>query len=833
MRAWILLATLTAAAGAWAQQPAYRADSFIDFLGISATPLDCAKLGIRHCRAILKFDLTPPDQPQKFAEAYDQYGVQAMMLVDPHKDGPPEGVVALLKQYAPGVVDIVEMPNEVNNKFPPQELNLKYKNRIDEAAGAEYQRDYYAAIKADPATRGLGVLCYTAIFTDYRDARPCGAFDYSSMHSYQGSDVPESSITKNMIDFDGLLPDGGVLKPFVPSECGYNVTDDGGADGRGSARAQARNIPMLFAEYFRHGVKRTYLFHVDNIDGYGLRDSQGHERPAYGAVKEMVALLSDARWDGAAHKWVGGDGFEPRTLDFSLNGAPPTVHTLVLQKRSGDWYLLVWNELRNYAPWDRKDIVNAPAAVTLQIRTRVKPEAAVWTPTDDGGHFVQSAATVSGGRIELKVPDAVMIVRLSPAEGPPAAAAPDAPRGLTGKAVPNLNTLTWQAPARAANVAGYFVYRNWMFVGATKALTFTDQDPLIKPGLGYTYEVRAYDKSGQMSKSATTIVTTPALRPDLVITDLTCEPANPKPGDKVVFIATVKNVGQGPTPYGTIISAGFSVDGQFTSWCDNVHEPLAAGASVPLRANYGPRGTQFWTATAGGHVIKALVDDIDRIPGELSKYNNMAEHSLLVGPSTPGALIGRMGPAPNNVDLTAEGTEDWIHWGHGDKAGVNRKRGGPGLFSALTEIGSGYVDRNPGCCIETHWSDGAPTESVPDTHECLWWNCLGHGQSFSVPADTEWRTLKVWVAGLQSGCNLSAKLSDGSAPDYVSGAWSRGGEDSNIIHEQAWGACYTFRYHAASAGQKLTVSWVLVDEQNRFLGQGQLQAAALKTGGGP
>ncbi len=841
---WPVLLITALAAGlfsgvARAQQPAFRADAFVDSLGLSTGAEGpnlgrLADLGLRHYRAILKYDLTPPDQPQRLKSLYDRCGLQAMMLIDPHKDGSPQDVVALLKQYAPGVVDLVEFPNEVNNKFPPQELNLRYKGRIDEAAGAEYQRDYYAALKADPATRDLGVVCFTAIFTDYRDARPCDAFDFSNMHSYQGSDVPESSILYNMVRFNNMLPDGGTVRPFVPTECGYNVSEDGGADGCGTARAQARNIPMLFAEYFRHGIRRLYLFNVTNVDGYGLLDSQGRERPAYTAVKELVGLLTDAQWDAPRHRWAGGDGFTPRVLDFTLRDAPPTLHTLVLQKASGDWYVLLWNELRNYAPWSRRDILNAPVPVTLELRTPVKPQATAWVPTDDGGHFQAQECRLSQGRLALQVPDAVMILRLSPAASPAPAPAPAAPGNLVGRSEPNQVTLSWEPPAGAGAVAGYFVFRNWAFVARTSARNFTDRDALLKPALGYTYAVQAYDPAGNVSPAAQAVVAMPDRRPDLILTDLATDPADPKPGDAVTFVGTVRNIGDGPTPVDTMLGLEFSVDGQFTSWSTNDGTSLGPGESTVLRANGGPRGTPLWTATQGAHVLKGHVDGgYQRIPGERSPYNNMRERSLLVACNTPGALLGQMDPQPGIADLTANGAEDWVHWGLGGRDAVNRKRGGGGLFSALTKIGDGYMDRQPGCPISARWTDGSPVERVNDTHDCLWWNCLGHGYGFSVPADTGWRTLKVWVAGLQSGGALTAKLSDGSAPQYVSTAWARGGEDSNIIHGQAWSAVYTFQYHAASAGQTLTVSWTLCDEQNRFLGQGQLQGAALSRGRRP
>ena len=194
---WSGILFLTAATSASAQlrggplapqprpQPAFRAEDFVEFIGLNASPFDryldsgrfkgagtkyppelFFNLGVRYYRTGLKHDLTPADLPQRVADAFAKYGARPMLLIDPRKNGSPDELVALLKQYPPGVIAAVEGPNELNNKFPPQELNLRYKGKTDEAAGAAYMDDYYKAIKADPVTAGIPVVAYTAIFTD-------------------------------------------------------------------------------------------------------------------------------------------------------------------------------------------------------------------------------------------------------------------------------------------------------------------------------------------------------------------------------------------------------------------------------------------------------------------------------------------------------------------------------------------------------------------------------------------------------------------------------------------------------------------------------------------
>ena len=112
---------------------------------------------------------------------------------------------------------------------------------------------------------------------------------------------------------------------------------------------------------------------------------------------------------------------------------------------------------------------------------------------------------------------------------------------------------------------------------------------------------------------------------DVIVTDITCQPENPKGGDKVILSAVVKNIGTAPTPEGVIIGVAFSVDGKVVAWSDNVKTALAPGASVVCTANGGPG----WTATPGKHTVLADVDNIDRFP-ELNKANNQLDKTITI-----------------------------------------------------------------------------------------------------------------------------------------------------------------------------------------------------------
>ncbi len=824
-------------------QPAFRADQFTDFVGISASPFETylasgpyagagtkyplsffTDLGIRHYRTGLKNELTLPNQPQLVSQAYDRFGVQATVLIDPHHNFPADKLIGTLKQYEPGSIDMIEGPNEVNNKFPPQDLNLKYGGTTDEAAGTLFMNDAYKAIKADDATKNIGVIAFTAIFTDYHLAKPCSSFDFANMHSYQGYNIPSSSIEMNETRFNNILPTGSVIKPFMPTECGYNVETDksNGTFLTGSLRAQALSIPMLLAEYFRHGIKRAYLFAIHNADGYGLLESdQTTKRPSYFALKNFMSEIKDSTWNGSTHRWVGCD-IVPKALLFSIQGAPATVHTVTLQKHNGEYLLLIWNEVPEFNPDSRTDIVNP--AVPLTIHFRAPLRTVTLLTQNDAGSYDASLPKLSANTVMINVPASVAILRIVPARN--TSAAPVKPvRNLSGTGAPNSIKISWNASSIVKRIAGYFVYRNGEFLTSTTNLSFSDESSWVMPGLGYTYSVQAFDAGGNMSPLSSVVVTTPDKRPDLICSDVVIPQA--KPGDPVVFQATLKNVGDGPTPADTVSGLTFFVDGQYTTYGTTDGTPLAPGQSIVLSAN-GGRGGNTWKATPGMHVLHVQVDDIDRVSDEKSKTNNNVDRSFIVGGDYAGMLSGAADPIPYRTDLNVEGTEDWVHWGLSDKSAVTRKSTGDNAIGALNEVGSGYMSATPGCAMSVAWTGGSPVAQVNDSHAGLWLNGLGSGYTFAVPADTSERTLRVYVSGINGAAGtFTAHLSDSSSPDYVSQNF-----DGNLAKPwspvpDGFGGVYTLHYRAASAGQHLQIAWTLSGDPNRFAGQLRLQCATL------
>jgi hypothetical protein len=148
----------------------------------------------------------------------------------------------------------------------------------------------------------------------------------------------------------------------------------------------------------------------------------------------------------------------------------------------------------------------------------------------------------------------------------------------------------------------------------------------------------------------TPTVPDPSGEPDLVVTDISWEPADPAPGSAVTLKATIKNQGTAPTPAGVKHGVLFTFDDGAAGsgvWSDTHTTAIAPGAWVTLTANGGSAGAT-WKAVAGTHTVKAHVDDVNRIP-ESDENNNVMTKQIAVGSQA----------TPVKGDLNGDGSVDW------------------------------------------------------------------------------------------------------------------------------------------------------------------------------
>src|SRR5258706_5210673 len=137
----------------------------------------------------------------------------------------------------------------------------------------------------------------------------------------------------------------------------------------------------------------------------------------------------------------------------------------------------------------------------------------------------------------------------------------------------------------------------------------------------------------------------------------------------------------------------------------------------------------------------------------------LALFSSLLQPARAGTLLGGFVEIAggSNVNLTASGPIDWVHWGLFSESSVDRKANVVPQISDFTPLdaatGYSYVYQFADNANGYSWSDGTPNEIADNTTTGVWSYgvpATGSGFEIAVPAGTNARILKVFV-GIFSG----------------------------------------------------------------------------------
>ncbi len=360
------------------------------------------ELGIRHLRS--NFTLKDLETQQKFNDLAE-FGIRSILVMNPLKVTPTEAVK--IAKTVPKSIEAVEGPNEwdLNPRFQYQGLSFPEGTR-------KYQEDLYAAIKADPATASLDVL--SPSLAKAKKSRELGqvACDRAAIHSYPGSgNLPSSGLENKWI------PSARVVCPnqaaIVATETGYHNAVNKSKRSGISQQASAKYLPRIFLEYFNRGILRTYNYELIDLKpnpdrdrpnwNYGLLNNDGSPKPAFQAIKNLIALLNEPR---------SSDANSPKitALDYQAIGATPAIHHTLLQKNDGRFYLILWQEVASYKVSQHQDLQVPSRAIDLVLNTPIA-SANIYNPLDS---IEAIAAYNNPKKLKLQVPDSPLVIELQP-----------------------------------------------------------------------------------------------------------------------------------------------------------------------------------------------------------------------------------------------------------------------------------------------------------------------------------------------------------------------------------------------------------------------------------
>jgi hypothetical protein len=270
---------------------------------------------------------------------------------------------------------------------------------------ANYQKALWAKVKGDPRIAGRPVFGPSmGHSTNARYVANLSPWlNYGNAHAYPGGNPPSRFLQYNVDLMQPISPG----RRFVITETGYHNALQWTQDHPAvSEYAAARYISRLFLEYFAAGYPRTYLQELidagpDNItnreSSFGLLRNDGTPKPAYPALKNLIALLSDK-----------GPGFPLRSLSYTITGDTTNLKTLLLQKRNGVFYFAFWQGSPAYDLVRKQDIIQGPRGITLTFTGPVA-QTQQFTPLTGTAPF---ARRNNVSAIFVGVPDHPVIVEI-------------------------------------------------------------------------------------------------------------------------------------------------------------------------------------------------------------------------------------------------------------------------------------------------------------------------------------------------------------------------------------------------------------------------------------
>jgi len=355
---------------------AARVSDFLDTLGVCThisqgvdDPKQVANaltyLGIGHIR---DDGSTNAATLRKFIDLHNSAGTTVALL--PINGDVAASIAEWQTLASAGALLAAEGPNEPNNW--PVTYHGQTSSSTTSLPIAQFQRDLYAAVKANSQLAGLAVfhsseaggsepdnvgLQFLTIPAGAGTSMPDGTTyaDFANTHNYVCGhqnrliDNVAWQATDSTLngDWDGMFVeyhhtwwgagfDGYSLSelpsiPKVSTETGWTTSGSGSI----TEEQQGRLFLNLYLSGFKHDWAYTfiYMLHDDPIQGYwGLVDPSYQPKLSGLYLHNLTTILTDT-----------GGGTLGR-LDYTIPDQPPTVHDLLLQKSNGTFELVVWDE---------------------------------------------------------------------------------------------------------------------------------------------------------------------------------------------------------------------------------------------------------------------------------------------------------------------------------------------------------------------------------------------------------------------------------------------------------------------------------------------------------
>ena len=397
-----------------------------------------ADLGIRHVRDSIPHPTLQQARAYarpRLARLYRDYGVRFIAPLDRREREndtlTPDQIDPHLEDYATGRIDLdgesievrdlleaIEGPNEYDKHHSPEKRDTNWVQNLQ-----NYQSRLYSQIKANPRLANLPVVMPSLIHTKYCTS-DLGSFedkiDYGNLHPYPNYpyvQIPTGTFGWHLKHGRDCFGD----KPIYITETGYMTGGGGGISDVTIAKYLSRLLPEFFLQ---PQVKRTYLYSlIDTFPGrrpWGLVQSEHNgqkndgvkqftltPKPAYYAVKDLLNLLNEGSWDKARRQW-NTPRVNLRSVNLNIEGANDTTRHLLLQKSTGEYFLLVWQQVESFNPENGNF---EPPADDLMLSLPNNYQFQTLYQYDESFRLRDTSLAQTSNQLKLQVPDSLVVVQ--------------------------------------------------------------------------------------------------------------------------------------------------------------------------------------------------------------------------------------------------------------------------------------------------------------------------------------------------------------------------------------------------------------------------------------
>ena len=367
-----------------------RDSSYMNYPAVKRALLD---LGVKHIRDGLFWD------PAKFLDL-SQSGIKVLATVPRTADTDAEltKVLTNARKWRPAL-SAIGGPNEYETTVTDWVTKLR-----------SFQRRVYTQVKADSTLSALPVLAPSLrTATDETLLGDLTAYlDAGAVHAYPWGQQPEEKAAHYVRE--AQVTSGS--EPVVVTETGMASGDQTLRLQHGLAysdRAAGIYTPRLLLEYFRLGVRRSYIYELLNEDNradlfpvrnryFGLMTKDFTPRPAYLSVRTLLRTLADS-----------GPQVTPRALSYNVSSSK-ALRQLTFQKSDGSYYVALWNPVSVWSGGPKgHELYPDPVPATLTL-----PFTARSVQVVDLSRGLTPVQTVTGtNQVRVDVTPSVRLVKIT------------------------------------------------------------------------------------------------------------------------------------------------------------------------------------------------------------------------------------------------------------------------------------------------------------------------------------------------------------------------------------------------------------------------------------